>query len=179
MTSLTHTPYGWTGWTRQGYAVRRGTYQSIRERRSDACGAAFETGFASREAASRLRLEAMATVGEVMNRDLITVDPSATVAEAATVMGGKHVGSALVMDGDQLTGIFTERDIVRALGEHFDAAGHPVSHWMTSNPQTIAPGAPTEQALDAMLKGGFRHLPVVDGDRVVGMLSLRDVAASD
>lgn len=121
----------------------------------------------------------MATVGEIMTRDLITVDPSATVAEAATVMGGKHVGSALVMDGDHLTGIFTERDIVRALGEHFDAAGHPVSHWMTSNPQTIGPDAPTEQALDTMLRGGFRHLPVVDGDRVVGMLSLRDVAASD
>jgi CBS domain-containing protein len=121
----------------------------------------------------------MATVGEIMTRDLITVDPSATVAEAATVMGGKHVGSALVMDGDHLTGIFTERDIVRALGEHFDAAGHPVSHWMTSNPQTIGPGATTEEALDAMLRGGFRHLPVVDGERVVGMLSLRDVAASD
>ena len=114
-----------------------------------------------------------------MNRDLITVEPSTTVAEAATVMGGKHVGSALVMEGDRLTGIFTERDIVRALGEHFDAAGHPVSHWMTSNPTTIAPGASTEEALDTMLSGGFRHLPVVDGDQVVGMLSLRDVAASD
>jgi CBS domain-containing protein len=121
----------------------------------------------------------MATVGEVMNRDLITVYPSTTVAEAATVMGGKHVGSALVMDGDHLAGIFTERDIVRALGEHFDAAGHPVSHWMTPGPRTIGPDAPTEQALDTMLRGGFRHLPVVDGDRVVGMLSLRDVAASD
>jgi CBS domain-containing protein len=121
----------------------------------------------------------MATVGEVMNRDLITVDPSTTVAEAATVMGGKHVGSALVMEGDRLTGIFTERDIVRALGEHFDAAGHPVSHWMTQNPTTIGPDAATEHALDTMLRGGFRHLPVIEGDRVVGMLSLRDVAASD
>ena len=120
----------------------------------------------------------MGIVGEVMNRDLITVEPSTTVAEAATVMGGKHVGSALVMEGGRLTGIFTERDIVRALGEHFDAAGHPVSHWMTSNPTTIGPDASTEQALDAMLHGGFRHLPVIDGDQVVGMLSLRDVAAS-
>ncbi len=113
-----------------------------------------------------------------MNRDLITVDPSTTVAEAATIMGGKHVGSALVMEDDRLTGIFTERDIVRALGEHFDAAGHPVASWMTPNPITIGPDATTEEALDTMLGGGFRHLPVVEGDRVVGMLSLRDVAGS-
>jgi CBS domain-containing protein len=121
----------------------------------------------------------MPTVGEVMNRDLITVDPATTVAEAATVMGGKHVGSALVMADGKLSGIFTERDIVRALGEHFDAAGHPVSHWMTANPKTIASDASTEQALEIMLAGGFRHLPVMDGEDVVGMLSLRDVAAGD
>ena len=121
----------------------------------------------------------MPTVGEVMNSDLITVDPATTVAEAATVMGGKHVGSALVMEDGRLTGIFTERDIVRALGEHFDAAGHPVSHWMTANPKTVGSDATAEQALEMMLSGGFRHLPVVDGDQVVGMLSLRDVAGSD
>jgi CBS domain-containing protein len=121
----------------------------------------------------------MATVGEVMSRDLITVSPATSVAEAATVMGGKHVGSALVMDGGRLAGIFTERDIVRALGEHFDAAGHPVSSWMTPKPITVGPESPTDEALDMMLSGGFRHLPVVDGQQVVGMLSLRDIAASD
>ena len=121
----------------------------------------------------------MAIVREVMSSQLISVDPSATVAEAATIMGGKHVGSALVMDGDSLAGIFTERDIVRALGQHFDAAGHPVSHWMTSKPTTIGPDESTDAALDRMLRGGFRHLPVLEGDRVVGMLSLRDIAAVD
>jgi CBS domain-containing protein len=121
----------------------------------------------------------MAIVREVMSSQLIAVDPSTTVAEAATIMGGKHVGSALVMDGDTLAGIFTERDIVRALGEHFDAAGHPVANWMTSEPTTISPEATTDEALDQMLRGGFRHLPVLEGDRVVGMLSLRDIAAAD
>jgi CBS domain-containing protein len=121
----------------------------------------------------------MAVVRDVMSSQLITVDPQTTVAEAATIMGGRHVGSALVMDGDNLAGIFTERDIVRALGEQFDAAGHPVAHWMTSKPTTIGPDATTGEALDRMLKGGFRHLPVVDGERVVGMLSLRDIAAVD
>jgi len=121
----------------------------------------------------------MATVRDVMSSELISVEPQTTVAEAATIMGGKHVGSALVMDGDRLAGIFTERDIVRALGEHFDAAGHPVSHWMTAQPATIDPEASTDEALDRMLRGGFRHLPVVEGGQVVGMLSIRDVAGAD
>lgn len=118
----------------------------------------------------------MTTVGEIMSKDLITVDPSASVAEAATVMGEHHAGSALVMDGDTLAGIFTERDIVRALGEHFDAAGHPVSSWMTRNPVTITADAAVEDALERMHAGGFRHLPVMDGDRVVGLVSMRDLS---
>ena len=118
----------------------------------------------------------MTTVGEIMSKELITVDPQATVAEAATVMGEHHAGSALVMDGSVLHGIFTERDIVRALGEHFDAAGHPVSNWMTRDPVTIAAEADVHDALDRMLTGGFRHLPVLDGDRVVGLISMRDLS---
>ena len=118
----------------------------------------------------------MATVGEIMTKDLITVDPHATVAEAATIMGEHHAGSALVMEGDALAGIFTERDIVRALGEHFDAAGHPVSNWMTRNPVTIPSDSAVQDALDRMLGGGFRHLPVMDGDRVVGLVSMRDLS---
>ncbi|MDP9342834.1 MAG: CBS domain-containing protein [Actinomycetota bacterium] len=120
----------------------------------------------------------MATVREVMSGSVITVEPDATVAEAATVMGGKRVGSALIMDGDRIAGIFTERDIVRALGEHFDAAGHPVSNWMTRNPTSISPDASVEEALSRMLAGGFRHLPVIENDQVVGMLSMRDVAGA-
>jgi CBS domain-containing protein len=118
----------------------------------------------------------MTTVGEIMSKELITVDPQASVAEAATVMGEHHAGSALVMEGDALSGIFTERDIVRALGEHFDAAGHPVSNWMTRNPVTIAADADVQDALERMLSGGFRHLPVMDGDRVAGLVSMRDLS---
>ena len=117
----------------------------------------------------------MTTVGEIMSKDLITVDPEATVAEAATVMGEHHAGSALVMGNDSLHGIFTERDIVRALGEHFDAAGHPVSHWMTRNPVTIDADADVHEALERMLTGGFRHLPVMEGGRVAGLVSMRDL----
>src|SRR5207247_5603560 len=122
------------------------------------------------------RRRSMTTVGEIMSKDLITVDPQATVAEAATIMGEHHAGSALVMDGEALAGIFTERDIVRALGEHFDAAGHPVANWMTRNPMTIEADATVHDALERMLSGGFRHLPVIDGDRVVGLVSMRDLS---
>ena len=118
----------------------------------------------------------MTTVGEIMSKDLITVDQHATVAEAATIMGEHHAGSALVMEGESLFGIFTERDIVRALGEHFDAAGHPVANWMTRNPITIGSDADVHDALERMLSGGFRHLPVLDGDRVVGLVSMRDLS---
>jgi CBS domain-containing protein len=117
----------------------------------------------------------VATVGEIMTGSVFSIEPTMTVAEAATVMGERKIGSALVMDGDNLAGIFTERDIVRALGEHFDAAGHPVSEWMTANPMTVPPDTPTKDALQTMLERGFRHLPVAEGDRVVGIVSMRDL----
>lgn len=120
----------------------------------------------------------MTTVGEVMQTGLVSVAPTSTVAEAATVMGGHHVGSALVMEGDDLQGIFTERDILRALSQDFDAPGHPVTHWMTRDPITVPRGSSVQEALDLMLAKGFRHLPVSDGDRVVGMVSMRDLSGA-
>jgi CBS domain-containing protein len=120
----------------------------------------------------------MTTVGEIMATALFSIDPTTTVAEAATVMGERRIGSALVMDGDRLLGIFTERDIVRALGQHFDAAGHEVSEWMTPDPVSVAPGTQVEDALKLMLDRGFRHLPVSEGDRVLGVVSMRDLSAA-
>lgn len=117
-------------------------------------------------------------VGDIMTASLFSIEPTTTVAEAATVMGERRIGSALVMDGDRLIGIFTERDIVRALGEHFDAAGHAVSEWMTPDPVTVPPSTPAEEALGTMLDRGFRHLPVADGARVVGIVSMRDLTAA-
>ena len=119
---------------------------------------------------------AVATVGDVMTRDVLRVDPATTVAEAATMMGERRIGSALVMEDDRLVGIFTERDIVRALGQHFDAASHSVAEWMTRDPMTVGPDTSTQQALDTMLQRGFRHLPIVDGDQVAGIVSLRDLS---
>jgi CBS domain-containing protein len=121
-------------------------------------------------------LEDMTTVRDVMTKELITVEASATVAETATVMGEHHVGSALVLDGDNLAGIFTERDIVRALSQDFDAARHAISHYMTRAPTTASPDSTLQEALNQMLSGGFRHLPVVEEGRPIGMLSMRDIS---
>ena len=121
----------------------------------------------------------MASVSEVMATDLVTIGPTATIAEAATVMGGRRVGSALVMEDGRLIGIFTERDTVRALSQDFDAPGHPVSHWMTRDPVTIPPETSIEDALELMLQRGFRHLPVTDSDGVLGMVSIRDLSRTE
>jgi CBS domain-containing protein len=118
----------------------------------------------------------MTTVGEIMTKELISVGSGATVAEAATVMGERKVGSALVVDDEELVGIFTERDIVRALSQDFDAPGHPITHWMTRDPATISPETTVREALDIMLNRGFRHLPVLDGSTPVGMVSMRDLS---
>jgi CBS domain-containing protein len=120
----------------------------------------------------------VATVADLMTTALFWIEPSTTVAEAATVMGERRIGSALVMEDERLLGIFTERDIVRALGQHFDAAGHPVSEWMTAEPLSVPPSTPAEEALGTMLSRGFRHLPVIDGDQVVGIVSMRDLTAA-
>lgn len=117
----------------------------------------------------------MTTVGDIMTTALFSIEPATTVAEAATVMGERRIGSALVMEGERLLGIFTERDIVRALGQHFDAAGHAVSEWMTADPMSVPPGTAAEEALRTMLDRGFRHLPVTEDDRVIGVVSMRDL----
>lgn len=118
----------------------------------------------------------MAQVRDVMKTRLHTVGPGDTVGEAVAVMAQNRVGSVLVMDGQKLLGIFTERDTVRALSQSHDAPRHDIVSWMTHDPMTVPPDTDTEDALQIMLDRGFRHLPVAEGERVVGMLSMRDLA---
>lgn len=117
-------------------------------------------------------------VSEIMQTTLTTVDPEATIGEAATLMGGRGIGSVLVCDGERLLGILTERDLVRALSETHDAPARPVAEWMTRSPQTAAPDTDAKAALRQMIEGGFRHLPICDGERVSGVVSIRDLAGA-
>ncbi len=121
----------------------------------------------------------MTNVRDVMSTDLVIVAPATTVAEAATTMSTRKVGSALVMDGDALIGIFTERDVMRAVASEFDAEHRQVGSFMTPDPTTIGPDAETHEGLSSMFAFGFRHMPVVEGGRVVGMVSMRDLTPRD
>ena len=121
----------------------------------------------------------MTIVLEVMRIDLVTVDPSATMREAAHAMFAGRAGSALVVREGGLLGIFTERDLMRALAFSYDhdlVRSSPVSLWMTEHPVTIRPDATVGRAVDVMLSRGFRHLPVMQGETLLGMVSMRDLA---
>jgi CBS domain-containing protein len=111
-----------------------------------------------------------------MSTVLQTVSPSTTVGEAVALMAQHRIGSTMVMDGTRLVGIFTERDTVRAISQSHDAPAHEVSSWMTPEPMTVGPDDAVEAALDTMLSHGFRHLPVVEGAEVIGIVSIRDLA---
>jgi len=119
----------------------------------------------------------VAAIREVMSTGLHYVTPSTTVGEAVALMAQHRIGSVLVMEGSQLVGIFTERDTVRSLSHSYDAPAHSVSSWMTPEPMTVTPESSTDEALKTMLDHNFRHLPVMEGGEVVGIVSIRDLAA--
>ena len=122
----------------------------------------------------------MTAVREVMSTDLITVAASAMISQAVGAMSKAGVGSVLVLEDGALLGILTERDVLRAFDQmHADPARvSPVSKGMTRDPQTIDPDAKVGQAMDRMLDGGFRHLPVMEDGTLVGIVSMRDLARS-
>jgi CBS domain-containing protein len=116
----------------------------------------------------------MPVVRTHMSRDLLTVEPELSMVEVAQRMVARNVGAVLVLEGGRLTGIMTERDLLRAVAQGVrDEA--VVGECMTRDPETIGPEETTEHAAVLMIHGGFRHLPVVDGEDVVGMLSIRDL----
>jgi CBS domain-containing protein len=98
-----------------------------------------------------------------------------TVAEAARMMKKHNVGAVMVVDGGRLTGIFTERDaLFRVLAESRNPATTRLADVMTAKPQTIDPNKVVGHALLLMYEGGFRHVPVVDRGKPIGMISARD-----
>jgi CBS domain-containing protein len=116
----------------------------------------------------------MPAVDTIMARDLLRVDARASLVEAAARMNERGVGAVLVFEGEGLSGILTERDVLRAVAAD-SVGGATVADWMTRTPETIEPSESASQAAALMLHGGFRHLPVVEGDRVVGVVSIRDL----
>ncbi len=115
---------------------------------------------------------------DLMHTSVITATPDTTLAAAAAAMVKAKVGSAIVMQGSFLAGILTERDVLRAAGSGRDLSQSVISEWMTPDPQSLEPGASVEEAAQIMLLNGFRHLPVVEGREVLGVVSLRDLFAA-
>jgi CBS domain-containing protein len=120
-------------------------------------------------------------VGTLMDpRKLILVPGSMTVREAAKLMKSKRYGAVLVTEGDDLRGIFTERDAVfRVIAAGLDPETTPLVEVMTKEPQTIAPDKTFGHAMLLMHEGGFRHVPVVDEGKLVGMVSSRNALDPD
>ena len=119
----------------------------------------------------------MATVADLMTKDVLTVEPSDTIGEAAEKMQDANVGAVVVVeDMVRIVGIVTERDLMRAVAQRARAAEARVRLWMTENPLTIEPETTIEDAAKIMFENNFRHLPVVKDGRPLGIVSLRVLA---
>ena len=115
-------------------------------------------------------------VSDGMSRVMLTIGPNHTLRQAAEQMTRRNVGAAVVMDPEGAgPGIVTERDILHSVAGGQDPDGECVCDHLTADVVLAAPDWSLEQAADAMLRGGFRHLLVVDGGETTGILSVRDI----
>jgi len=109
------------------------------------------------------------------SQTILTASAETSVSEAAGLMKRTNVGAIMVVEGGRLVGIFTERDaLFRVIAEGREPHATRIAEVMTRNPQTIDPDKPLGHALHMMYEGGFRHVPVVENGRPLGMVSARD-----
>jgi CBS domain-containing protein len=116
----------------------------------------------------------MPVVANHMTKDLLTLEAEATLGAAAKRMAERGVGAVVVLAGERLAGILTERDILKAVATGFEPDAR-VADWMTRHPETIESDDTTDHAAALMIHGGVRHLPGVDGGEITGILSIRDL----
>jgi citrate synthase len=115
------------------------------------------------------------TVAEIMSSPVITATATETIAETATRMRERRVGSVVVVEGDKPIGILTERDLVRIAAGGSDTSSDTVAEWMTPNPDSVASDEEVTDAFAALAEHGYRHIPVVDDGALVGLVSMRDL----
>ena len=120
----------------------------------------------------------MAKLKDLMNTSVVIAGPDTTVTEAAAGMVRARVGSVVVLQGTFLAGILTERDVLRAAASGENLSASLVSTWMSPDPYSASPDMSAEEAAQIMLLNGFRHLPVMDGRVVCGVVSIRDLFAA-
>ncbi len=108
--------------------------------------------------------------------EVVSIDPIADLASAAKLLTKRRIGALVVLDGERLVGILSERDIVRAMAESGSAVLQlPVAQVMTRNVSTCDVNDSMSSVMDRMTKGKFRHMPVLDKDRLAGLISIGDV----
>ena len=120
------------------------------------------------------------TVGIILagkGREVVTIEPGASLAEAAQLLASKRIGAALILGADdRIVGIISERDVVRALAEGGAAAlNEPVSQTMTRKVETCSENETVASIMERMTAGKFRHMPVVEKGRLVGVVSIGDI----
>jgi CBS domain-containing protein len=120
----------------------------------------------------------MATLAEVVKPNFLTVAPEDTLGEVAEQMRRRDLGSALVAEYGRLVGVLTSRDMLRALAGRVHSSDARVRQWMTTEPIAVSAKTSLEAASILMTEHHIHHLPVVDGERPVGMVGMRDVVRS-
>jgi len=117
------------------------------------------------------------TVGALMSEAAFTVDPRLSLTAAAAEMRAHRIGSLIVLGDGEITGIITERDLIRALADGRDPGLTHVSEYMTQSPRTVEARRDAAYAAALMVRHRLRHLPVVEAGELVGFLSARDLLA--
>ena len=117
-------------------------------------------------------------VRDLVHRGTVTVPPSATLRDAAVVMEREEVGAVVVVADGRAAGVLSERDIVRAVANGDDVDDDRAEDIMAVDVVTIGLDATVAEAADVMEAGNIRHLPVTDDDKVVGVVSIRDILAA-
>jgi CBS domain-containing protein len=110
--------------------------------------------------------------------DLLTVDASTTLGQAARLMRNRNVGAAVVLEDERVVGIFTERDLLRAIADSRHPDQGQVQSYMTPDPLTLPPDHPPSEAARIMGERQFRHIPVVEEGKLIGIVSIRDIMAA-
>lgn len=117
----------------------------------------------------------MRRIEDRMTRNVVTVSDDQTLEQAAQMMIERSVGSAVITKGRSLEGIITERDVLRCVAEGLVPWTTQVSECMSRHPCTLKPDDSIEEAVRVMSEGGFRHLPIVEDEALVGIITLRDL----
>ena len=116
-------------------------------------------------------------IGEIMTKDLSTVEPRSTITEAARLMRDNDTGAVLVVDGDQVQGLLTDRDIaVRAVADGRNPDETPAGDIASSDLITLEPTSTIDEAVKAMREANVRRLPVTENGKPAGVISLGDLA---